>query len=167
MDDNHDPETNALIQRLKGYWLQNGIKLKPGVTLQQIESFEARYLVRIPPDLRAYFATVDGMEEGETDPEVFSFLPLKAVKSIPEELAHFGGIPDYREIMLSLADPHHWFVIVDYIITSAVYAIRLSAVPENTPVLWIGSGKHHRVVAPSFSGFLEAYLANPLGLVNG
>jgi hypothetical protein len=165
MDDNHDAETLALIDRLRGYWMQKGIKIRPGVSLQQIESFESRYLVRLPPDLRRYFDTVDGMEEGETDTDMFSFLPLKAVRAIPEELAHFGGIPDYREIIRSLADPHRWFVIVDYLITSAVYAIRLSAVPENTPVLWIGSGKHHRIVAPSFSGFLEAYLANPLGLV--
>jgi hypothetical protein len=165
MDDNHDPKTIALIDRLSGYWMQQRIKIRPGVSLQQIESFESRYLVRLPPDLRRYFATVDGMDEGETDPDMFSFLPLKAVKSIPEELAHFCGIPDYREIMRSLPDPQRWFVIVDYLIASSVYAIRLSAIPEDTPVLWIGSGKDQRVVAPSFSAFVEAYLANPLGLL--
>jgi|SRR5579864_68766 len=165
MDGNHDAETIALIGRLMGYWMKKGIKIRPGLSLQQIESFESRYLVPLPPDLRVYFATVDGMEEGETDADIFSFLPLKSVKSIPEELAHFGGIPDYREIMQSLADPHRWFVIVDYLVTSAVLAIRLSAASENTPVLWIGGGKHHRVVAESFSGFLEAYLVNPLDLL--
>jgi cell wall assembly regulator SMI1 len=162
MDDDHDPETIALIERLRGYWMQKGIKIRPGVSLQQIESFESRNLVRLPPDLRRYFATVDGMEEGETDTDMFSFLSLEAVKSIPEELAHFGSIPDYGEIMRSLPDPNRWFVIVAYLTSSAVYAIRLCADPEGTPVLWIGDGTHNRVVASSFSGFLEAYLADPL-----
>lgn len=165
MDDKYDSETTALIERLRGYWMHRGIKIRSGVALQQIESFESRYQIRLPPDLRGYFATVDGMEDGETDPDMFSFLPLKAVKSILEELAHFAGIPDYREIMRSLPDPNCWFVIVDYLISSAVYAVRLSADPGDTPVLWIGDGTHHRVVASSFSGFLEAYLANPIGLV--
>jgi hypothetical protein len=164
MDDNHSPETIALLHRLMGYWMQQGLRIRTGVSFQEIDSFESRYRVRLPADLRSYYVTIDGMEEGETDPNVFWFLPLKAVKSIPEELAHFGGIPDYRDITRSLADPHRWFVIVDYLITSAVYAIRLSATDESTPVLWI-SGSRHRIVAPSFSGFLEAYLENPLGLM--
>ncbi len=153
------------IDRLRSHWSQEGIRIRPGVSLQQIEAFERRYQVRLPPDLRQYFTKVDGMEAGETDHDMFSFLPLEAVKSLPEELAHFGGIPDFTEIMWSLPDPHCWFVIVDYLITSAVYAIRLAAVPESTPVLWIGSGKHHRVVAPSFSGFADKYLANPFDLL--
>jgi hypothetical protein len=165
MDDYNSPETAALIDRLLAYWVAMGGKTRPGVSHQQVQSFESRYLVRLPPDLRAFYAAVDGMEDGETDPDMFSFLPLKAVRAVPEELAHFGGIPDYREIVRTLADPHRWFVIVDYLITSAVYAIRLSATEKPAPVIWIGSGKHHRIVAPSFSGFLEAYLASPFDLL--
>jgi hypothetical protein len=141
--------------------MEKGVKTRPGVSLRQVESFEDSHLVRLPPDLRAYYATIDGMEEGEADPDMFSFLPLKAVSAVPEELAYFGGIPNYREIVKSLAEPHRWFVIVDYLLTSAVYAIRLSATDEPASVLWIGSGKHHRMAASSFSNFLEAYLANP------
>lgn len=165
MDDKHGSEAAALLDRLRGHWMQKGIKTRPGVSPQQIESFESRYLVRLPLDLRGYYATVDGMEEGETDPDMFSFLPLKAVKSVSEELAQFGGIPDYRQITRSLADPHRWFVIVDYLIGSAVYATRLSANGEAAPVLWIGDSEHQRVVSPSFSEFLEVYLANPFGLL--
>jgi hypothetical protein len=165
MEINHDPETVALLDRLKCYWMQKGIKIRSGVSPKQIQSFESRYQIRLPPDLRVYFATIDGMEEGETDPDMFSFLSLELVKTIPEELAHFSGIPDYREIMRTLADPHCWYVIVDYLIASAVYAIRISAAHEQTPVVWIGDGVNHRIVAPSFSGFLEAYLKDPLSVL--
>jgi hypothetical protein len=105
------------------------------------------------------------MDDWELDPDSFWFLRLEAVKPVTEELAHFGGIPDYREIVRSLAEPSRWFVIVDFLITSAVYAIRLAATDEPTPVLWIGKGNDHRVVSLSFSRFLETYLADPWDLL--
>src|ERR1700722_4763951 len=160
MTNTHIPEPRELIERLKNRWSREGVRFRPGATLEQIESWESRSRVRLPADLREYFSTVDGMEKDEMDSDLFSFLPIHAVKSIPEELAKFGGIPDYTDIMRSLPDPQRWFVIVDYSVSCAACAIRLSAVPEDTPVLWIWDGTHHRVVAPSFTGFLEAYLAN-------
>ena len=165
MNREHDHETIKIIDRLKGHWVQEGLKTRPGASQAEIGAFEERYSVRLPPDLRTYFAMVDGMAEGETDANMFSFLPLKAVKCVSEELAHFGGIPDYTGIMQSLPDPHHWFVIVDYLIASAVFAIRLHSVVDETPVFWIGSGKEYQCVAGSFSEFVEIYFARPLSLV--
>jgi SMI1 / KNR4 family (SUKH-1) len=167
LDDSQIAKSKALIELLKSHWLHNQIRLRPGVSLRQIEAFESRHHVCLPPDLRDYFTTVDGMDEGDADAELFSFLPLQAVKSVPEELAHFGGIPDYTEIVQTLPDSHSWFVIVDYMILSAVLVIRLSADAVSTPVRWIGSGTHHHVVAPSFTDLLEAYLAKPLNLGGG
>jgi len=95
---------------------------------------------------------------------MFEFLSLDEVKSIPEDLAHFGGVPDYREIVLSLSEPQHWFVIVDFMITSSVFAIRLCKTDDLTPVITI-CGKNHMIVAPSFAGFLEAYFANPFDVM--
>lgn len=165
MSDNSGSEANPLISRLRNYWMQNETKISPGASIQQIESFEFQYQVEMPSDLRVYFMTIDGMESGTFDPDMFSFISLNSVKSIPEELAHFGGIPDYREIVRTLPDPNRWFVIVDYMICSAVYAIRLSTDTQDTPVLCIGDGTHHRVVAASFSDFIERYLANPFALL--
>jgi hypothetical protein len=145
-----------LIDRLTNHWLANNVRIKSGVPLDQID---------LPPDFRGYFAAIDGMEQGETDSEMFSFLPLHSIKPIPEDIAQFGGTPDYTEIMKTLPDPDRWFVFVDYLLYSAVYAIRLSAPTESTPVLWVGSGRHHRVVASSFSGFVEIYLTNPHNLL--
>ena len=113
-DYDHGKSMN-LIDQVKDSWLSNGIKIRPGAALKQIEAFEVKYSVRLPLDLRAYFMAVDGMEPGEMDPGMFAFLPLSAVKSIPQELALFGGTPDYREIKQTLIDPHRWFVIVDYL----------------------------------------------------
>jgi SMI1 / KNR4 family (SUKH-1) len=154
-------QSNDLIDKLKAQWSLRGIKTRHGVSLETIEAFESRYRVRLPDDLREYFIGVDGMEPGEMDADMFAFLPLAAVKSVPEELADFAGVPDYTETVRILPDPQHWFVIVDYLVRSAVFAIRLSDDPGSTPVVWIGDGRRHRLVAPSFSTFLEAYLADP------
>ncbi len=153
-------EPNDLIKRLIRHWSGMGIKIRPGASPAQIKSFEARYQVVLPPDLYEYFAAVDGMDEGDAD--VFSFLPLHAVKSIPEEIGQASG---GEEIMQALPDPERWFVVVDYLIWSAVYAIRLSGVVEDSPVLRLDGGTEHKVVAPSFSSFLEAYITNPFDLL--
>jgi cell wall assembly regulator SMI1 len=167
LDDSPTAKSKALIERLKSHWLHDQIRLRPGVSLQQIEAFESRYHVCLPPDLREYFKSVDGMDEGDGDAEWFFFHPLQAVKSVPEELAHIRGFPDYTEIVRTLPDSHSWFVIVDFVFRSAAFAIRLSDDAVPTPVRWIGDGTHHHVVAPSFSDFLEAYLAEPLNLGAG
>ena len=153
------------VGRLKAHWTAQGVTLRSGVPSQKIEEFESRHQVRFPSDLREYFTAVDGMEPGQVDESMFSFLPLHSVKAIPEELAHFAGIPDYTEIMRTLPNPQHWFVIVDYLICSAVYAIRLSPGSDDAPVLWIGDGTRHHQIATSFSGFLETYLADPNDLL--
>ena len=165
MLDDQATETSALIKKLKASWTEKGIDLRPGVSLWEIETFESRYQVRLPHDSRAFYSTIDGIKEWETDPDHFSFFQLSKVKNVTEELAHFGGIPDYREIVLSLEESQRWYVIVDFLITSAVYAIRLSATDDPTPILWIGDGQNHRIVASSFSAVLEAYLANPHDLL--
>ncbi|MES1213430.1 MAG: SMI1/KNR4 family protein [Singulisphaera sp.] len=154
-----------LIETLRNRWTQQGLTLRPGLTVQQIGSFENRYKIKLPEDLRQFYLAVDGMEEGQADDDFFSFLRLQAVKTIPEELARFSGIPDYTEITSTLAEPERWFVIVEYMIFSAAYAISLSARAEENAVLCILDGKQHRVVAPSFVGFVREYLENPMKLL--
>jgi cell wall assembly regulator SMI1 len=91
MSSSQAPQPSILIERLRNHWLATGVKIRSGASLQQIDSFERQYHVGLPPDLRAYFTAIDGVEQDETDPDMFSFLPLHSVKTIPEELAHFGG----------------------------------------------------------------------------
>jgi hypothetical protein len=165
MDSKQVPGVTALIERLKNHWSQTGVKVRPGVSPRQIEQFESLHQVVLPLDLREYFATVDGIgDESTFDSEMFSFLPLQAVRSLPDVLGEHGQISAHHRIMGTLPEPHRWFVIVDYMIGSAVFAIRLSAVAETNPVL--GYRRHSQVVAPCFSDFLEAYLTDPWELVS-
>ena len=162
MDEYLPDEQHKLLERLKTHWTAQGVKIRPGASRQEIESFESRYQVRLPDDLRAYFSSVDGMDEWDVDNDMFSFHSLPKVKNVTEDLAHFGGIPDYTAIVHTLNRPDRWFVIVDFLICSAVYAVDLSEERCTTPVHRICDDTHHRIVAPSFAAFLEAYLDDPV-----
>lgn len=146
---------------MKKHWVSIGETVRPGASPDAIESFSTAYEISLPQDLCDYFRTVDGMEETETDNLLLHFFRLSAVKPVIEELAQVGGVPDYRPIKKTLADPERYFVFADYMIGSHVYAIRLS--PDKsaaTPIIWI-CGSRWRVVAATFSEFGEKYFANP------
>ena len=98
------------------------------------------------------------MERWESDEDMLEFLHLGAVKSVPEELADFRGIPDYGNIVTTLPNVERHFVIADFMIRSHVYAIRLSDdASQETPVVWICGGDHARI-AGSFTEFGQEYL---------
>jgi len=151
---------SSVGERLKNYWISIGAKVRPGASHSAIQSFEGAHRVRLSRELCDYYQAVDGMEEGQTDNDMLEFLPLNSLKRVTEELIEFGGIPDYRGLRDSLADPSRCFVFIDYMIRSHVYAVRLTQDAQAvTPVIWI-CGSQWEVIAPSFSDFGERYLLN-------
>jgi cell wall assembly regulator SMI1 len=85
-----------LVERVKQRWISQGVKPRHGATEQQINAFESRHDLRLPADLQQYFALVDGMEDGDMDDDLFSFLPLDHVKATTEGLVKFCGIPEWH-----------------------------------------------------------------------
>ena len=152
---------SELAIRLKACWQANGVSVRPGVSEREIEAFEAAQGVVVPEDSRTYLSAVDGTEEGDWDEQLFEWFPLQRIKSVPYELADFGGIPDYRGIIHTLEQPAEWYVFINYLIFSHVYAVRFTPTRQlTTPVLWILGSKHYRI-AGSLSEFLNAYLEDP------
>lgn len=156
---------DRLAERLKNYWASIGAAARSGVDLSTIESFESHYDVRIPDDFRDYVSTIDGFEDGDWDNEMISFWPLHCVKSVPEALTPFAGVPDYSRIASRLRDASSYFVFADFLIWSHVYAIRLGKTgSDKSPILWICGSKYYSA-AESFSDFLMMYLDNPESIV--
>jgi cell wall assembly regulator SMI1 len=154
-----------LVRSVKESWLSLGVKLVPGASTEDIQRFQARYGVSLSTEVRDFFSSVGGMEEGDVDGLLMAFLPLHSVRRVPEELSDYGGIPDYRRIGESLPDAASCYVFIDYMMRSHVYALRLAPDPmELSPVIWI-SGAENAVMANSLTEFLEAYLADPYSIL--
>jgi cell wall assembly regulator SMI1 len=134
-------------EALKTFWLRQGIKLLAGAMVGELTAFEGRYNVRLPEDLRAYFAAVNGFDDSEhwmTDDEVITFLGLDEMKPLSE---YWSPI---------VADSDCYFVFADYSLSAHVYAIRLDASGRQNEVVVV----YDRLikVAGSFSEFITSYL---------
>jgi hypothetical protein len=113
-------------------------------------AFESTYHVRLPKDLRAYFATVGGMDLRATPPgdqEGFTFWPLPEVRPTAENPGAF--------------------IIADYLNLSWAYAVTLGGGHDSAgPVVFLGLTTP-QTVAESFAGFVDLYLADSRQLYPG
>ena len=143
----------TLWEHLVELWGGDGITIRPPARPEALRAFESRYGVAIPEDLRAYFLTVDGMED-ELDSGTNRFWPLAMVKLVEEELSDLH--PD------RFAYPG-CFVFIDHCIWCLAWAVRLGKdqAAVSGPVFQVTASKvPGRQVAPSFTVFVEMYLAN-------
>ncbi len=139
----------AIGERLKEYWSRDIVAMRPGATGAEIIAFEQKHNVILPPDLRDYFETVNGFDLNKTgfcDNNCFSFFPIQEVVQVDNE---YWQNPE--------GEPY--FILVDYLIASAVYAIRLlpDAISE-TPVFVVYPRDRPIRIGSSFSELVESYL---------
>jgi hypothetical protein len=100
------------------------------------------------------------MEEGQSA-ELLTFLPLEELEPVHRVLGDSPGVPDIAGAPCTLPEAESWFVFIEYLCYSHVYAIRLSSSPADTsPVLWI-CGPSYVTIANSLTEFVEAYLRDP------
>lgn len=138
--------------RLKNHWLSQGIEINPGISIQELSTFQSKYRVSLPADLRDYFLTVNGMVEDVSDNALFRFWSLNEVKPIPEEAPSYSK-PSYIE------DAESFFVFADFCIWSHAYAIRLSFDQGPNPIIMIGGDTPTRIF-DSFSELVNNYLTD-------
>jgi hypothetical protein len=135
---------DALVAEVLDRLRAEGIEPLPPCSPEDLLAFERRHGVELPHDLRAWYAATDGMEYGPDEHGLW-FLPLA-------ELA--PAAPDWG----SAEALDGYFVLVDYMIRSHVYAIRLRGGPDEVVRL---AEDAPEPVAASFAEFLEAYLERP------
>ena len=149
------PAWNVGIE-LKAYWLSKGIKLETSATEQELNSFEARYHVRLPLDMRQYLSIAAGMPDGETEGDLaFSFWPLRRIKPV-QEIVH----GEVYEPIRNHPDAGLYFCFADYLIDSDIFAIRLFP-GQSSPNHVVAVCSDYKMVAPSFADFVRKYLTDP------
>ena len=120
-----------------------------------MQNFESRYGVQLPPDLREYFAVVDGEDGTFSFDDKFLFWPLAEVERASDW---------YRDQFMK--DQASFFVFADFLLLSRTYAIQL--IPQGgQKSLVIGISSFDRkyevkIMADSFSEFAERYLADDM-----
>lgn len=141
-----------LLDAVAEHWRQHGVSAAGPVPPDMLLAFEARYGVRLPPSMRAYFATLGGMGADEMDGEMIALWPLERVLTVAAYLGHQEPTP---------APADEYFCFADWSIDCQQYAVRLTPEPANPgPVVAVYGGDHLVPAAPDFETFLRGYLAN-------
>jgi hypothetical protein len=139
---------DSLGELLKGRWLRQGIKLRPGASKSEVTAFEAKYGVCLPEDMREFFAVVNGFDnrdEWEQDNDLQTFFSLEEIEPLK---ASAWGIATATE---------SYFVFADWSLSCHVYSVRLSKdCAESGAVVVVYDSLVK--VANSFGEFMQAYL---------
>lgn len=145
----------SIYQKLIDYWTIGGLKISAGCSQEEISGFESKNGVLFPEDFRNYLLHVDGMVPVATDDcdeNGFSFWTLARIKNVVKEFAqHSSPIP-------KVANADQYFVFADYLQWSWAYAIQLTNhLSESNQIIHVGTLRP-KVIARSFTEFVELYL---------
>jgi hypothetical protein len=163
VDATHTLPIDPLLARLRERWSARGILHTRSASLADINTFEQRYGVVLPLDLRAYFMSVNGTAFGRfgmEDGDLLGFWHLDQVRTFAEELA--------SDRSMQKVPPHatNVFAIADHSIWVYGFGIQLSADPAaRTPVVASFGHPYHEVAA-SFTEFLQGYLRGDPDIIN-
>ncbi len=137
------------LERLRAKWATNGILSAAVASQAEIAAFEKKYSVVLPPDVRTYFATINGTAIGSLgmdDEDLMGFWHLDQVRTFAEE-----GIDDDPDVART-------FVFADHSIWIYGFGIRLSSDPSAPTPVVVTIGSPHICVASSFEEFIERYV---------
>jgi hypothetical protein len=143
-----DMNFQPILRDLADAWSVMGFVPARPADESQINEFEAKYGVRLPPDFRAYVASLNGGESGRDGPMDSASIAFWRLDQI-EPLNDGKG-----------DGPLDLFVFADFLIDSHNYAIQLSDDANKPTPVFIDWGKRIEKVADSFSAFIHGYLSN-------
>lgn len=145
----------TILNRVIERWTIDGARPGAPCPQQEMKSFETKYSVVLPPDVRAYLCAANGMTgeaQSDQDREGFSFWALERWRPTVEE-------PGAVEGLLNDDPLRGLFTFADYMTWSWAYAVRLdSRQSDHGSVFLVGDGPPY-VVAETFSEFFDKYVA--------
>ncbi len=146
-------EFTSVGESLKRHWSSHNVDINSGVSETELNSFEMKYDVILPKDLRDYFLCVNGMPPGVTDDGLIRFWMLEEVEPLPQ------GAPEYSDTRY-IQNPESLFLFADYSIWSHAYAIRLTKLPIESNKVYIIGYESSILLFNSFSELVDNYLTN-------
>jgi hypothetical protein len=78
-------------------WINSGIRLQPGLSLEAIKSFEVQLDFPFPPDFVEFYRKVNGFEEFDWNKHMFSLWSLERISKEYQEdkNSNYVGFCDY------------------------------------------------------------------------
>lgn len=146
------PAVEKLRVHWNGFGLTTGAKLSP----RDIDAFQSQHNVVVPADLRDYFLELNGLAHGwqnDEDPNGFAFWQLSRVTPVALVKRQHPHLPPVPE-------SERYFLFADYLQWSWAYAIRLTRESSASSSIIIVGKEPLVVVAPSFSAFVDLYIAD-------
>ncbi len=142
-----------LVQRLKQHFIDDGVEVNEPASEKEVESFQEKYNVKIPDDLKEYFLTFNGTGQGNFGGSGYAFFSLSEFELICET----SDLASSEKEMYA-----NCFALSDYMIWCWGYVIRLTPDLGKNDVLsiYLESSPNPKV-ANSFSEFIALYLDAP------
>lgn len=137
-----------LLKQLQYKWRLEEILFQKGLSIENIHSLEKKLGYFFPQEFVSYLETVNGMEEGEADQDLFYFWGSELIEK--EFFAVKPAAPD--SIFIGFADR----IVID-----SVYMIEVSKTRQTSGRIAVQK-KDTKIISPSFYSFLNSYL-NSLG----
>lgn len=142
--------------RLLRHWVATEVRFCPGLSDAELDAWEAKHGVRLPPELRALYRATNGMEYGRTDAHLLHFWPLEEMDTLDGFAWRPPGLTGWDQ----------WYVFADTFIDAYFLAVALGPTADWGRVVWV-AGDSHVDLAASFPEFLELYLHDPDSVIDG
>jgi hypothetical protein len=150
-------KTNYISSR----WGENINLLK--ATEEDINKFHTETGLTMPNDLIQYFKELNGTIGYEED--LFKFNSLVEFQSVEDEFKDWTGSPNYTNLINTLSAYRRCFVMGNYCFHAVSYAIELHSNPSIESSVYVLSGDRYKIIARSFSEYMDLYLGNSIKLL--
>ncbi|WP_394665099.1 SMI1/KNR4 family protein [uncultured Chryseobacterium sp.] len=148
---------NSNLELLKKNFEENCVEIFPS-NIDEIEAFQKKYDVEISEDLYDYYLEING-SGNDTLNNLYEFYSISNTKKINEELINFRGIPDYSQ--LNFDGMENVFIFGGYQFNLYAFGIELHQDISSENRIYIFNGKDFRIMAKSFTEFVDLYLNKP------
>jgi hypothetical protein len=151
----------TLAQRVVDCWGRQELTIASGATVQQLAEFEQSRGVKLPPSVREFYSTVNGMggRDSQYDDDFFCIWSLADFSLILQELPESKNLFD---------EPNHFYLFADHSIGVVYYGMELTDNADQGGRVVAVQPEFNEYPASicvefdTFSQFLEAYLTGPI-----
>jgi len=155
------PEFTSIL-RLKEFLMADELLLNGGSSQANIDEFQRSNGVRIPKDLESYFVELNGTN-GIYVIGIIRFWGIEEIQRLSKVIPR-ASLSDDAIIQSAYSEPiensNDYFLFADSQYEAQVYAIKLTEAEGLNDVI-ILTGEKPRILAKSFSEFVELYLNLP------